>query len=130
MCVHSCVLAMVRGPRTALSSWLSSALFKSKDLIQGEGRGEKRRQEEKCVRGGCFSYIYVVTGEGEPSGFWEYGDCCLCDTNRSHMRNLIYFKKILLIIIGRVHVPGCRFQDQDYIARLHIASTFTCRPQM
>ena len=41
-------------------------------VIRKGGRGEER---------GGASFIYtaddVVSGKGEPNGFWEYGGCCL-----------------------------------------------------
>ena len=47
----------------------------------GQGGGRKRRGEERERSGGLSLYmgddVTQVKVGGEPSGFWEYGGCCL-----------------------------------------------------
>jgi hypothetical protein len=47
---------------------------------EGQGGDGKRREEEREMRGVLSLYmgddVTQVRG-GEPSGFWEYGGCCL-----------------------------------------------------
>jgi hypothetical protein len=48
---------------------------------RGEGSGRKRRGEKREREGVPLIYmendITQVKVGGEPSGFWEYGACCL-----------------------------------------------------
>ena len=49
-------------------------------------------EREAGKKEGYSSYIYtdgdMVTGKGEPNGFWEYGGCCL--GNRCTGRTVTY----------------------------------------
>ena len=65
----------------------------------GKGSSEKRRGK----RDGD-----MVTGKGEPNGFWEYGGCCL--GNRCIGRTVAY----MMSQVSEVLIPTVRTSDGSW----------------
>jgi hypothetical protein len=69
---------------------------------EGQGGGRKRREEERERLGGSLSLYLgndvtqVKVGGGKPSGFWEYGGCCLGNRSAGPTYEMPWVSEVLM----------------------------------